>query len=130
MEPLPIHFFSPLSRNPPSVAVAVDSSATASDPWVGSVSAKAAYSVPAAMAGSQRFFCSSEPHSATDRSASPPWTAIIVATDPSPRLISMLTSPAAMLLIGAKPSTVTPSRSRSSSPRRRSRWTGYSARSQ
>ena len=39
--PLPIHFLCPCSRQPPSTRSARVSSETESEPWVGSVSAKA-----------------------------------------------------------------------------------------
>ena len=101
-----------------------------SEPWAGSVRANAPSSLPVAMSGSQRFFCSSLPHRAMDRMASPPWTPETVEMDPSPRESSMATSPAAILDMGGMPGTSTPSRGRSSSPMRRTRSRLYSPRSQ
>ncbi len=65
-----------------------------------------------------------------DRSARPPWTPQIVATEPSPRDISMLASPSAMNEIFGRPSTSTPSRRKSRSASFFTRSNGTSARSQ
>ena len=67
-------------------------SATESEPWSGSVSAKAPiFSILDMVAATA--FCSSEPHFAIDCIASPACTAMNVPRLPSPRLSSMSTSP-------------------------------------
>ena len=67
---------------------------------MGSVSANEPSSLPAAMSGSQRCFCSSLPHMAIERMARPPCTPATVEMEPSPRESSMLISPAAILDMG------------------------------
>ena len=79
------------------------SSATESEPWSGSVSAKAPSFSSVAIRGSHRCFCSSEPSMAIDCMASPACTPRNVPRLPSPRLSSMFTSPAAIGLIGGQP---------------------------
>ena len=81
------------SRSPSRRAVV--SSATESEPWSGSVSAKAPTASSRAIAGSQRFFCSSEPCMSIDFMASPDCTPRNVPRLPSPRCSSMLTRPRA-----------------------------------
>jgi hypothetical protein len=61
MEPLPIQRFAPSSTQPPGSRRAVVSSATESEPWAGSVTAKAPIAFRRALAGSQRSCCSSLP---------------------------------------------------------------------
>jgi len=94
-EPLPIHFFAPFSTHSSPSRRASVSSETESEPWSGSVRANAASTSPRAIGRSHSAFCASLPNSATDLRARPPCTARIVPSDPSPREISMLTSPAA-----------------------------------
>ena len=93
MLPLPIHFLRPLSTHESPSRRAVVSSETESEPWSGSVSANAPI-FSAGHAGSQRSFCSSDPHSAIERIANPACTPTKVPMLPSPRLSSMVTSPA------------------------------------
>ncbi len=103
IEPLPIHFFAPLIIHVSPSRRAVVSSATESEPCVGSVSANAPMLSSWAMAGSQRCFCSSEPSIAIDCIARPAWTPTNVPRLPSPRLSSMWTRPLAIGLIGGQP---------------------------
>jgi hypothetical protein len=56
-----------------------------------------------AMAGSQRSFCSSEPHIAIEFMASPAWTPRNTPRLPSPRCSSIVTRPQAIGLIPAHP---------------------------
>ena len=64
-------------------------------PCSGSVSAKAPSRSTAAIGGSQRCFCSSEPSSPIAVMASPECTALKVAMLPSPRASSAATRPSA-----------------------------------
>ncbi len=61
MVPLVIHILVPFSTHPSAVRRAVVRMAAGSDPASGSVSPKQPINSPAAMPGSQRSFCSSEP---------------------------------------------------------------------
>ena len=79
------------------------SSATASEPWSGSVRPKAPICSIRAMAGSQRCFCSSEPSRAIEVMARPEWTPKKVQMLPSPRPSSMPTRPAATVLSPGQP---------------------------
>ena len=101
--PLPIHFLVPsITHSSPSRRAEV-SSATESEPCIGSVSANAPSVSSAAMPGSQRCFWSSDPSMAIDCIASPACTPTNVPRLPSPRLSSMCTSPVASGLIGGQP---------------------------
>ena len=94
----------PFSTHPPSPSGAAEvSSATESEPCSGSVSANAPSFSIRAMAGSQRAFCSSEPHIAIDSMASPACTPRNTPRLPSPRCSSIVTSPHAIGLIPAHP---------------------------
>ena len=130
MEPLPIQRFAPSSTYPSPSRTATVSSATASDPWVGSVSANAPSRSRVAIPGSQRFFCSSEPSNQMDRIARPACTAWNVPRLPSPRLSSMWIRPAATGLIGGQPYPSIPSPTKPSSPIFLMSSHGNSARSQ
>ena len=103
MVPLPIHFFSPLSTQVSPSRRAEVSRPTESEPWVGSVRAKAPMVVSWAIDGSHRCFCSSEPSMAMDCMASPAWTPRKVPRLPSPRLSSRWIRPLAIGLIGGQP---------------------------
>jgi hypothetical protein len=90
---LPIHFLVPsITHSSPSRRAEV-SSATESEPCIGSVSANAPSVSSAAMPGSQRCFWSSDPSMAIDCIAGPACTPTNVPRLPSPRLSSMCTSP-------------------------------------
>ena len=103
MVPLPIHFLVPLSTHVSPSRWAVVSRLTESDPWSGSVSAKAPIVSTVAIDGSQRCFCSSEPSIAIDFIARPACTPRKVPRLPSPRLSSRWTRPVAIGLIGGQP---------------------------
>ena len=103
MVALPIQRFSPSSTQwSPSRRAVVDS-AIESEPWSGSVSANAPIFSIVDMDGSQRAFCSSEPHIAIDCMARPACTPRNVPRLPSPRCSSMCTSPHAIALMSAAP---------------------------
>ena len=72
--PSPIHRLRPFSTQPSPSRRAEVSRATESDPWSGSVSANAPSLSIRAMSGSQRAFCSSEPHIAIEVMARPACT--------------------------------------------------------
>ena len=103
MAPLPIQRLCPSSTNASPSRRAVVSSSSESEPWSGSVNAKAPILSMVAMAGNHRAFCSSEPHIAMDSMASPACTPRKVPRLPSPRCSSMLTRPQAIGLISAHP---------------------------
>lgn len=92
---LPIQRLAPLSTQCRPSRRAVVSSRTASEPWLGSVSANAPILSRVAMAGSQRCFCSSLPSSPIEPIDSPDCTPMKVLTLPSPRDISRVRMPAA-----------------------------------
>ena len=71
MVPLPIHRFSPSMTHSSPSRRAVVSSAIESEPWFGSVSAKAPIFSSRAIGGNHRSFCSSEPSMAMEFMASP-----------------------------------------------------------
>ena len=103
MVPFPIHFLDPLITHSSPSRRAELSSATESEPCSGSVSAKAPSLSSAAIGGSHRCFCSSDPSMAIDCMARPACTPRKVPRLPSPRLSSMVTSPLAIGLIGGQP---------------------------
>lgn len=109
---------------------AVVASATASDPWSGSVSPNAPRTSRRAIGGSQRSFCSSEPRKAMERIARPAWTPSIVAKLPSPRDSSIVIRPAAVWLSAGIPGPCRPSPTRFSWAYSLRRSSGISARSQ
>ncbi len=101
-EPLVIHILRPVStQSPPASRLAYVRMPAGSEPWSGSVSPKQPMISPAAMPGSQRCFCSSEPKrwmayiarepctetrdrmpesaASTSRQARPYWTALAPA---------------------------------------------------
>ncbi|MPM94454.1 hypothetical protein SDC9_141600 [bioreactor metagenome] len=130
-DPLPIQRFWPFSTHPSPERTALVSRPTASEPCAGSVRPKAPSFSARASGPSHSSCCSGEPSRCRERMVRPPWTAVTVASDPSIRATSMLTRPAASGDSGAlPPGTGTPSASRSSSPIRRTRCSGYSAFSQ
>ena len=92
---LPIQRLAPSSTQESPSRRTVVSSATESEPWSGSVSAKAPIRSSVAIPGSQRCLCSSLPSRLIVPMASPDWTPRNVFTLPSPREISRLTMPAA-----------------------------------
>ena len=92
---LPIQRLAPSSTQESPSRRTVVSSATESEPWSGSVSAKAPIRSSVAIPGSQRCRCSSLPSRLIVPMASPDWTPRNVFTLPSPREISRLTIPAA-----------------------------------
>ncbi len=100
---LPIQRLAPsITQASPSRRAAV-SRATESEPWSGSVRAKAPSFSSRAIAGSQRSFCSSEPSMAIAFMASPDCTPRKVPRLPSPRCSSMWTRPTASGLIPGQP---------------------------
>ena len=101
--PLPIQRLDPLSTQWSPSRRAVVSSAIESEPWSGSVRANAPSLSSDDIAGSQRCFCSSEPHIAIDCMASPECTPRNVPSDPSPRCSSMCTRPTVSGLNPAAP---------------------------
>ena len=101
--PRPIHRLRPFSTQPSPSGRAEVSRATESEPCSGSVSAKAPSLLIWAMSGSQRAFCSSEPHIAIDSMARPACTPRNTPRLPSPRCSSIVTSPHAIGLIPAHP---------------------------
>ena len=101
--PLPIQRFRPSRIQWSPSRRAVVSNAIESDPCSGSVSANAPSLSIVDMLGSQRCFCSSEPHIAIDCMARPACTPRNVPSDPSPRCSSMCTSPTASGLMPAAP---------------------------
>jgi hypothetical protein len=101
--PFPIQRLAPsITYSSPSRRAAV-SSATESEPCSGSVSANAPSFSTRAIAGSHVSFCSSDPSMWIERIASPACTPRKVPRLPSPRLSSMLMSPAASGLISGQP---------------------------
>src|SRR6266702_2889068 len=80
--PLVMNILEPLIRQAPSSPSrsARDSSAAASDPWPGSVSAKHPRASPEHNRGSHARFCSSVPHSSTVLATSPTFTEITPRT--------------------------------------------------
>ena len=101
--PRPIHRLRPLSTQLSPSRLAEVSRATESEPCSGSVSANAPSLSMAAMAGSERSFCSSEPHIAIDFMARPACTPRNTPRLPSPRCSSIVTRPHAIGLIPAHP---------------------------
>ena len=95
---LPIHFFCPSSthspppRPRPRRAVVVSPPATP-DPTSGSVRPNAPIFSIRAISGSQRCFCSSEPHRKMDPMARPPCTPKNVLIDGSTRASSIAIMP-------------------------------------
>ncbi|MEZ5372084.1 MAG: hypothetical protein R2704_05010 [Microthrixaceae bacterium] len=74
-EPLVIHILVPLStQSPPASCLANVRIDDGSEPESGSVRPKQPMASPAAMAGSQRCFCSSEPNAQMGNIARLPWT--------------------------------------------------------
>ena len=128
--PRPIHRFLPFSTHPSPSGRAEVSSAIESDPWSGSVSAKAPSLSIRAMSGSHRAFCSSEPHIAIDCMARPACTPRTTPRLPSPRCSSMVTSPHASGLIPAHSYPLMSSPTTPSSGSLRTSCHGISARSQ
>ena len=90
---LPIQRLAPLSTQESPSRRTVVSSATESEPWFGSVSAKAPILSSAAIAGSQRCFCSSLPSRLIVPMVSPDCTLMKVVMLPSPRANSRVTMP-------------------------------------
>ena len=100
---MPIQRFAPSSTQVSPSRRAVVSRATESDPWSGSVSAKAPIISIRAIRGSQRSFCSSEPKALIEPIASPECTPKKVLKDPSPRASSIDTRAPAMRLMPGQP---------------------------
>ena len=92
--PRPIHRLRPFSTQSSPSRRAEVSRATESEPWSGSVSANAPSESIRAISGSQRAFCSSEPHIAIDVMARPACTPRTTPRLPSPRCSPMVTSAA------------------------------------
>ena len=90
---LPIQRFAPLSTQESPSRRTLVSSATESEPWSGSVRAKAPILSSAAIAGSQRCFCSSLPSRLIVPMVSPDCTLMKVVMLPSPRASSRVTMP-------------------------------------
>lgn len=122
--PLPIHFFFPsMTHESPSLR-AVVSRATASEPWVGSVSANAPSFSARASGPSQASRCSGEPHWSMACIARPACTAIAVAMEASARETSMVMSLEASGVIVGWPGTSTASVSRPCFPASATRSVG------
>lgn len=100
---LPIHRLDPLKTHWSPSRRAEVSSATESEPWSGSMRAKAPTLFNPAMSGNQRCFCSSLPSSAMVPIDNPVCTPMKVLTLPSPRDISRISTPAASGLIPGQP---------------------------
>ena len=131
MVPRPIHRLRPFSTQPPAGSGRAEvSRATESEPWSGSVSANAPSLSIRAMPGSQRSFCSSEPHIAIDIMARPACTPRNTPRLPSPRCSSIVTSPHAIGLIPGHPYPWMSSPTMPNSGSRRTSGQGISARSQ
>ena len=92
---LPIQRLAPFSTHASPSRRAVVSSATESEPWSGSVRAKAPIRSSVAIPGSQRCLCSSLPSTLIEPIARPDCTPRKVLTLPSPRDISTVAIPAA-----------------------------------
>jgi hypothetical protein len=93
MPPLVIHIFVPFSTHSPSDRLAVVFIAPGSLPKSGSVRPKQPIASPAAIRGSQRSFCSSEPYARIGNIASEPWTDTKLRNPLSPASSSMHARP-------------------------------------
>ena len=106
-EPFVIHCFVPAMCQPPSLRVAVVTSAPASDPAPGSVSANAPIVSPRASGGTNRARCSSLPNASSGSVQAEVCTATVTPTPASARDSSSSTStyerksaPGAAVLLG------------------------------
>ncbi len=94
MVPAPIHRLAPLiTHSPFSSRAEVASPPAMSEPWSGSVSAKAPSWVKAVSPGSQRRFCSSEPSSSIMPTISSLWMPTRAESETSARATSTYMRP-------------------------------------